>query len=97
MSIYKEQPHWMSDQQWALEQENTERHRRVETRGIGILQLSPKRYAVVRRSGTALSAENGQWWGHVHYDMIGEPMDWKRARALAHQLYLEAEAREAAK
>lgn len=99
MSIYKERPHWMSEGQWALEQENTERHRKATDRGVGILQLSARRYAVIRRDGTSMSSDNASnhWWGYVHYTLVATGLDWKQARKLARELWEEAEAKEAAR
>jgi hypothetical protein len=95
MSLYPTQPHWMSDQQWEDEQAAKRAQAEAYGRGIGLLQISPRRYVVIKSTGASASKSgSGPWHAYLGFHIVdgGDNLTWQQARNLLREISAKQDA-----
>lgn len=77
-------PH-MSDVQWQDIQAARAAHQMARTRGIGMVQISARRFDVIVDNGASASKSGaGPWFGYISFRVVenGHNLPWEAARNL---------------
>lgn len=85
-------PNWMPQAQWDDRQAADAAQKHALERGIGIVQTSARRYAVVRTNGASASREfGGAWYGYVSFHIVdgGLNLTYNQARRLLYAISLK--------